>query len=160
MDHCGELPEALARFSLQEVRTDLDLQQPSPLPLRESYPGCVHVGDLLSLLWPVPLALMVPLASLIIPGWALLLEGTSSTTCGELRVLLGGIRSCVTFAQPSSCFWGICFLAAAQTMTLFYLPWIALPQRSLSKPSQLSTPIISATALLARTLMYKSFQTD
>lgn len=79
---------ALAGFSLQEVTTDLDLPQPSPLPLRESYPRCVRAGDLLPALCPVPLALVVPLAILIIPGWALLLEGTSSTTCGELRMLL------------------------------------------------------------------------
>lgn len=161
MEHCGELPMALAGFSLQEVRTDVDLPQPSPLPLRESYPRCVHAGDLLPPLCPVPLALAVPLAILIIPGWALLLEGTSSITCGELRMLLlRGIWSCVTLAQPSFCFWGFCFLATAQPMTLLCLPWIALPQRSLSKPLQLSTPIISAIALLARTLMHKSFQID
>lgn len=56
------------------MTTDLDLagfHNHHPLPPREPCPGCVH-GEILLPLWPIPLDLVVPLATLIIPDLALL----------------------------------------------------------------------------------------
>lgn len=95
MEQCGELPMALARFSLPEVRTFLALQQLSLLPLRESYPGCVH-GIFPSLTCSPGSG--GALGNSHRPWLGFAAEGASPTTCGELRVLLGGIRSCVMLA--------------------------------------------------------------
>lgn len=57
-----------------------------PLPPREPYPGCVH-GEILLPLQPTPLDLVVPLASLVTPNWALL-SGAPCPPC-VVGVLLG-----------------------------------------------------------------------